>query len=687
MKRLPALTYHSDQELSLALNEAIANIADTDTLFKVIYETLRSVFHFELSAIILPSENPEYGQLYLQAMSVPEELRNIVNHNSLPIREVLSGFDPYSLDILTFSASEIHHQKSGLTSELEVMEKALGIQFFTLCPLVHSGKIIGHWILGNGRRGNILETDIPQLRQVSKIIAGAVASTTAYAKLSQREQEAQRLLSFTTAIMDIHQPREFFFNLTRHLHSLRSFHFASVHGLRTEDGSDLCLLFDAQGPLPLLEEALPPLPGPMDSSDFRVNVRYFAPDWCATHAPPLLVRLGIAAVVQIHLDMADAPITLTLGSRNESASALLVPGLFEQVGPQLYLAFHNLHIWQEVLSLKDRLQQENRVLLDEMVPAPSHQLMIGQSPNFRNMQARARQVAPSDATVLLLGETGTGKEVLARFLHDTSLRHEKPMVRVNCAALPSQLIESELFGHEKGSFTGATERRLGKFELAQGGTLFLDEIGEIPLESQAKLLRVLQEREFERVGGHQVLHADVRVVAATNRDLGEEVRKGTFRADLYFRLSVFPLTLPPLRERREDIALLAEAFLRRAAKKLGRAIRPLERPELELLESYSWPGNIRELEHVMENAAILAKDSTPNLRDFRKLALGHDPEPDAESLPFLEDMVRTHILRALRKTKGRIGGAQGAAALLGLNEKTLGSKMRKLGIHRKVDFN
>jgi transcriptional regulator with GAF, ATPase, and Fis domain len=243
-----------------------------------------------------------------------------------------------------------------------------------------------------------------------------------------------------------------------------------------------------------------------------------------------------------------------------------------------------------------------------------------------------------------------------------------------------------LFGHEKGAFTGAVERRIGKFELAQGGTIFLDEIGELPLESQAKLLRVLQEKEFERIGGKDVIRVDVRVLTATNRNLEEEVRKGRFRADLFFRLNVFPITIPPLRERKEDIPILAEIFLRKFSKRFGRALRTITHEEGELLQAYAWPGNIRELEHFMERSAITAMGADPNFREFRKAFVDKsDAEPTQEIRP-LDEVVKDYLIMALRQAHGKVSGPDGAASKLGLNGKTLDSKMRKYGIQRKVDI-
>jgi len=309
--------------------------------------------------------------------------------------------------------------------------------------------------------------------------------------------------------------------------------------------------------------------------------------------------------------------------------------------------------------------------------------MIGDSPALRRVLEQIDRVAPTDSTVLIQGETGTGKELVARAIHERSSRRERALVKINCAALPRELVESELFGHEKGSFTGATQQRRGRFEIADGGTLFLDEIGELPLEAQAKLLRVLQEREFERVGGAQTLRVDVRIIAATNRDLQSHVAASKFRSDLYFRLNVFPISVPPLRDRREDIPRLVERLAATAARRMGRPFTTVSPGFLERARAYDWPGNIRELENLVERALIMSNDGT---LEAQHLSFGLDnasgsvnPLPTSATL---EDLERAHIQSMLTQTGWRIEGERGAAALLGLNPSTLRGRIRKLGIRR-----
>jgi transcriptional regulator with PAS, ATPase and Fis domain len=339
--------------------------------------------------------------------------------------------------------------------------------------------------------------------------------------------------------------------------------------------------------------------------------------------------------------------------------------------------------FEEIKALKDELDKENIVLREEVDKTSMFQEVVGASPALQTVLARAAKVAPTDSTVLILGETGTGKELIARAIHKRSQRSARAFVSVNCAAIPQSLITSELFGHEKGAFTGAIQRRLGRFELAEGGTLFLDEIGELPVETQIALLRVLQEREFERVGGTELLRADVRVIAATNRNLQGAITAGTFRSDLFYRLNVFPITLPPLRDRKEDIPALACYFVDRYAKRAGRKIRGIRKSALDSLESYSWPGNIRELQNVIERSLIVCETDEFTI-DKSWLSGGPVPTRSADqaSIETSAPGERELIEAALAQAKGKVSGLSGAAAKLGIPASTLESKIRSLKINK-----
>jgi PAS domain S-box-containing protein len=337
---------------------------------------------------------------------------------------------------------------------------------------------------------------------------------------------------------------------------------------------------------------------------------------------------------------------------------------------------------------KARLQQQNVYLQEELKATHNFDEIVGRCPALVTVLQRVSKVAGTDSTVLITGETGTGKELIARAVHSASPRRAKPLIKLNCAALPTGLVESELFGHEKGAFTGATARKPGRFELADGGTLFLDEVGELPLDIQAKLLRVVQEKEFERVGGTSPVKVDVRVIAATNRDLAKMAREKSFREDLFYRLNVFPVQLPPLRERRDDIPLLVEFLVRRFAARCGKKITDVSDTTMELLAAYPWPGNVRELENVLERAVILADGPVLEL-DPEVLPVGltpDDPEPVAVGSggrgQSLRSVERDHILGVLRQASWVIEGPNGAARALGLHPNTLRSRLKKLGISR-----
>ena len=332
----------------------------------------------------------------------------------------------------------------------------------------------------------------------------------------------------------------------------------------------------------------------------------------------------------------------------------------------------------EIKAMKDQLEIENIYFRHENKMKHRFEHIIGKSDGLKDVLSRAEQVAPADTTVLILGETGTGKELIAFAIHDMSTRKERPLITVNCAALPGTLIESELFGREKGAFTGADTRQVGRFEVAHGSTICLDEIGELPLELQAKLLRVIQHNEFERLGSSHTIKVDVRIIATTNRDLEEEVRKGRFRQDLYYRLNVFPITVPPLRQRKEDIPLMVQFFIERYARKLGKQITSIQKETMKALQDYPWPGNVRELESIIERAVILCPGPVLQLAD--KLEISSPLLLSA--VRTLEETERNQILKILSETRWRIEGTDGAAAILGLHPSTLRARMHKLGIVR-----
>jgi formate hydrogenlyase transcriptional activator len=374
-----------------------------------------------------------------------------------------------------------------------------------------------------------------------------------------------------------------------------------------------------------------------------------------------------------------------LASRRITTEEFALLGIFaDQAG----LAIRNAQLYGEVERYRDRLERENAYLQEAIAEERGFEAIVGESPALRAVLRKVQQVAPVETTVLLTGETGTGKELIARALHQGSPRRDRPLIKVNCGAIPQGVVESELFGHEKGAFTGALQRRIGRFELADKGTLFMDEVGELPLDTQVKLLRVLQEHEFERVGSHRTQQVDVRLVAATNRDLEQEVAQQRFRPDLFYRLNVFPIRVPPLRERPSDIPLLVRHFLAQFQRKLAKPLRAVTPESLARMERYPWPGNIRELQNVLERACVLSPGPVVEVVEELRPAGAGDLAPAGPAvlqdvIMTLEENERIHIRQALAATAGRIHGSDGAAALLGINPSTLRSRMKKLGITKQ----
>ncbi len=391
---------------------------------------------------------------------------------------------------------------------------------------------------------------------------------------------------------------------------------------------------------------------------------------------------GIRSVCAVPLVVGDRGLgTLTVGNPEPDAFTPETVAMIEAVARQVAMAVANCLAFQEIAQLTQKLAEERLYLESEIRAEHPFEEIVGESRPLRDVLQQVETVAPTDATVLVLGETGTGKELIARAIHDRSGRRERTFVKINCAAIPSGLLESELFGHERGAFTGAIAQKIGRFEVAQGGTLFLDEVGEIPLELQPKLLRVLQEQELERLGGTRTIKVDVRLVAATNRDLARLVEEQRFRDDLYYRLNVFPIHVPPLRERPEDIPALVRFFVQRLARPMNRHVEVIPSETLEALRRYAWPGNVRELANLLERAMILSKGRTlevPLVELERRRPRAHH-EDGASTL---EDVERTHIRRVLGETNWMLGGPRGAAARLGMKRTTLQSLMRRLGITR-----
>jgi formate hydrogenlyase transcriptional activator len=395
-----------------------------------------------------------------------------------------------------------------------------------------------------------------------------------------------------------------------------------------------------------------------------------------------VLEVGMHTLYCIPLKTSNGTLgVLKVGSTRENAFSEADQDLLGEVGAQLAIALDNARAYREIAELKDRLAEEKLYLEDEIRSELGFEEIIGESAALKRVLGQAKIVAASEATVLILGETGTGKELIARAVHRMSTRKENSFIKLNCAAIPTGLLESELFGHEKGAFTGAINQKVGRLELADKGTLFLDEVGDIPLELQPKLLRVLQDQEFERLGSNKTIRVNVRLIAATNRDLAKSVAERQFRSDLYYRLRVFPIHMPPLRERRKDIPQLVRYFVQKFARRMNKQIETITSDTMDALVNWDWPGNVRELENLIERSVILTQGTVlrPPLAELTSQT-GDLPEERDSTLEAAE---RDHIARVLKETRGVISGRHGAAAKLGLKRTTLQSKMQKLGISRQ----
>ena len=719
-KPTPMPSPGQDETLLLHLNEAIATIRDKEVLFQVITNKLRLIFPFDLIGINIFDKSLLNRRLFF---------KNYLITTTQPISDASSGFTPIAGSPIEQLLANPHVQHITLADYMrdypafEPFQRLQqqGIQYLTMAPLWRNGHLTGSLMLAAARPPAFSAADEKLLEKIASLVAIAVQNSLDFEEIAWREQQRTLQLNITNALLSIKQREPLFRAIAEELGQVVAFDYFGIRVQRAgargtyESFAEFARPHeDLRAPLLALDPNrfansgneleklygqvtdLLQTPGLYAGDDFRA---------LATRYP------AMRHIYETH--QVRAILIVPIWQRPDGAAVLMLaspkPAGFvpddlttvQALVPQITLALENLFAFEQIEELKAQVEQERTYLIDEINTDRPTDGLIGNSPALQLLRQRIAQVAGTDATVLITGETGTGKEVVARALHQASARQGRALVKLNCAALPAQLIESELFGHEKGAFTGAVERRIGKFELADGGTIFLDEVGELPLDLQAKLLRVLQEREFERLGGNRVLTTDARVLAATNRVLEDEVRAGRFRADLYYRLNVFPMHLAPLRERPEDIAPLVQHYLATLSKRLARPLRPIRPADLAALQAYPWPGNIRELEHVLEQAIIVSQGAWLEFGGFaagsRLLALppaagptpaeaAPIPLPPANDAPLktLREQERDHILAALHRTGGRVSGAQGAANLLDINPKTLEARMKKLGIRRTV---
>jgi formate hydrogenlyase transcriptional activator len=691
------------QRTLLEINNAIITNLSEAALLRSIADALRSVIPFDRCAITV--YQPESNTLRFLAVEGPRA----------------SDYFQVGLEVAPSETSAgwvFEHQQVLLRNNLEEQKEfpnehrlsAEGMRSICVAPLIFAGKSLGTLSFVSHKRDQYSQADAQFLQEVANQVALAIENMKSYGEITALNAQVARSAEHLRTLLEINNA--IITNLTQE--ALLSSISSAMRRVLAFDGAALTLYIPERDSFRYLAVETGTF------SDYLRAGREFSrtdsiAGWAFEQQVAVmrcdlekeqqypndrhLVKEGIRSDCLVPLIVGGNCIgTLNVGSKSKNQYVESDLGFLQEVGNQVALAVANMQSYEEIAALKARLEKENVYLQEEIRAEHNFEEIVGNSPALLELLQQLDQIAPTDSTVLISGETGTGKELIARAIHDRSARKARPLVKVNCGAIPAGLVESELFGHVKGAFTGAMQSRTGRFELANGGTLFLDEVGELPVDTQVKLLRVLQEQEFEPVGSSRTIHVDVRIIAATNRDLEEAVRTGRFRSDVYYRLNVLPLRVPPLRERRTDIPKLVLFFLGRFSRKFGKKINSVSQEIMDHFINYSWPGNIRELQNVVERCVALSRGPVLNM--------GYPAEPSTTSpycsdadegpeimkviakdskpsgLASMDDIERSHIIAVLNQTRWVIEGPNGAAKILQLNPNTLRHRMKKLGIKR-----
>lgn len=701
------LSLTTDIARLLSVSHAIASTPEKKKLIGTIKRSLQTFLQF--SDIAIAHYNIRKG-VYRVLLEDCEKTSQHPDFKMMvaadyPLEDGLNNILMQSPTAVLFSIPEL--QKHG-GSHFDFLQEA-GIAEIAGVRLLHNNEVLGGMVLLSEKEGSFSADDLRQIERFSYHLSGSLANILANEAIQQREKEKEILLTLSSDISRTRGLEELVAVLRRRLKSILRFNDIIV-GLFNEDKTHFKirvadaeerrashpdyyrLAFDDHPVEDGLHDVLLATEGPQV---FQVENLLRK----ASGRRPgfeFIFQKGIREIAGLKLVNQNEEIGfITILSEERNAFRDTDLYLLKGISDQLAVAVANIladekikQQLDEIRMYKEKLEEEKMYLQEEISGGYTHKDLIGAGPGMQQVFYMLSQVSFAQSTVLILGETGTGKELVAWAIHNASPRRNKLMVKVNCATLPVNLIESELFGHERGSFTGAVERRIGKFELANNGTLFLDEIGELPLVLQVKLLRAIQEKEIERIGGKGTIRTDVRIVAATNRNLQQEVAEGRFRSDLYYRLNVFPIILPPLRERKEDIPLLASHFIERFSRPFGKKDLRLSDTALKQLEMYNWPGNVRELEHVLERSILLTQGNI-----IREIYLPSAPPatenktgPDEDYSKTLADVERDYILGVLNKCGGKVFGPGGAAQILGLHVSTLNHRIRKLGILKEHKY-
>jgi formate hydrogenlyase transcriptional activator len=669
----------------LEVAESIAHHRDLGELFHDLGARLHRVARFDFLNLLLYDAERKVMRLHILETQQPT---NIQRGRETPVGETPSGHvfetqQPYVVDDV-----------GTVTDYPSIMEilRHEGLRSFCVVPLTTAQRRLGSLGFGKIEPYHYTSSEVEFMQQIARQVAVAVdnalnfQTAQAYQQQLARERDRLRvLLEVNNAVVSTLDLQELFRAISGSLRRVMQHEYTSLALFDPATRKLRTLALDLPQGTGLVQEeitaALESTPaGPAFSN--RSPLRFSREDLerCDSAICRRLLAEGVRAGCCVPLLTRERVLgTLNVASLRDSSFSQEDMDLLSQVAAQVAIAVENALAFQEIAELKNKLAEEKLYLEDEIRTEYNFEEIIGEGPALKALLQQLQTVAPTDSTVLIEGETGTGKELIARAIHNLSLRRDRTFVKINCAAIPAGLLESELFGHERGAFTGAIAQKLGRFELADHGTLFLDEVGDIPLELQPKLLRVLQEQEFERLGSPRTRKVDVRVVAATNRDLTRLVQEALFRPDLFYRVNIFPLVVPPLRERREDIPALVRYFAQKYARRMNRRVETVPAETLSALERYHWPGNVRELENLIERAVIL---SPAQVLRVPLAELKNTRDGATTDFATLAEADREHILRALEESDWVLGGPEGAAARLGMKRTTLQSRMQKLRIVR-----
>jgi formate hydrogenlyase transcriptional activator len=681
---------HSQYQALLEISEAIASHQELERLFHDLAPRLHRVLEFDFANLIL--YEPARQAMKSHVLETPD-----------PAYTCPPGECPMETPGGWVRETQQPWVASDLGNDTRFPDLARwlgdrGIRSLCVVPATTALRKLGALAFGSTHEGAYSDADVTFLQQVARQVAVAVdnALNSEQAQSAQRQLKEERdrlstVLEINNAVVSALNLRELLSAVSTSLRRLVRHEYASISLYDPKTERLLIHALDFPVSKGFMQEGLSvPVEGSPTgralTSRRPVFITRREAEQFGSDMARRIVAEGLQSACCLPLISRGRPLgTLVVASMREETFPQKDAEMLQHVANQIAIAVENALAFGQVVDTANKLAEEKLYLQDEIRTEHNFEEIIGESSALRHILQQVQTVAPTDSNILILGETGTGKELIARAVHNLSTRREHTLVKINCAAIPTGLLESELFGHEKGAFTGAIAQRVGRFELAHHGTLFLDEVGDIPLELQPKLLRVLQEQEFERLGSARTIRVDVRVVAATNVDLAQRVAENQFRSDLYYRFNVFPLTVPPLRERREDIPLLARYFAQKYARRMKKPIDSIPAKAMTALANYHWPGNVRELENFIERAVILSRGAeleipVAQIKPLTKSA----PRDSLGAFTTLEQAEREHILRGLAETHWVIGGPAGAAARLGMKRTTLQSRMIKLGITRPI---